>query len=399
MMMFSFFGFFGILLYLTYDSFQGAATLDILGVTLAEVYRSFFLFLIYLLFWIIGYFLAVKRRKTREGSFLASGKRFSLRAGATFLVGFAIVFLAAYLLNPSIDNQFRSSLTSGAYGKFFFVLMTVTLGYFGTISAEILERYRSAFIKTSGSTLTGLIWLIGFLIISYVLFRMGGRGRLISLLVLLGAARHYLVRPITMLQFFALTASALALAIILPVLTGAKDNIGSSVFEKLWGIESGRTFDGLYNFTVITNWWSNNGAWGFPGQLWIGDVLGDLGIKGVTNTRDVVMKTIYGKSEYFAGFPATKPGEFLLNFGIMGVPAGGLFLGYIAGKLYITTIVKRAFGAVSIPIYIIVSMRLGVMSPAGYFGQNIVLSTVAFFSLLAIWATFFGAYRLKRPLS
>lgn len=396
MMMFSFFGFIGILFFLTYATLQGSVIMEILGITLPEVLWAFLIFLSYLVFWLFGYAASFRVKRSKKPPRIAIGIRFNLTLGASFLIVFAVVFGVAYTLNPSIDEQFRSSLTSGTYGKFFFIVMSFSLGYYGIFSTLMIDRYRGAIFKARGSTATIVIWLIGFLILSYVLFAMGGRGRLISLIIILVAARHYLVRPITLVQFQFLAIAAIFVAKVIPTLMGSAETVEQSIFQKLWGIENGRTFDGLYNLTVITNWWRQHGAWGFPGELWVGDILGDLGFGGYTGTRDAVMIWIYGRVEYSAGFPATKPGEFLLNFGAVGVYSGGFFQGYLAGRLYEITIMRRLFGIASIPIYITVNSRLGLGSPLGYFAQNVVFSAVAFIILLILWSVFFGAYKTRR---
>mgnify|MGYP001216472619 CR=1 FL=1 len=396
MSIFSFFGFVGVLFFVTFSHPEGVKTLRILSVTYAEVLLAFGFFLVYYLFWFFGY-IASRKSIPRGGFFYFSvGRKVSSEVSAIIFFVLILMFWISYKFHPAADNAFRSSLTSGSYGMFFFFLMTFTLAFFGVFTAKLFADNKISVLAPGSWSISVVSWAFGVFFLALVVYSLGGRGRVVSIFIVAVAVWHYYVRPIGVVRLQIYAVAAICVIIFMPVIANSEHYAHQSIWSSLWGVENGRTFDGLYNLTRIINWWSEHGVWGYPGELLVGDVSGDLGISGLTNTRDVVMLEVYGKSEYSAGFPATKPGELLLNFGLIGVPVGAIILGYISGKLYYTCVVNKVFGFSSIPIYIMVLMRTGIASPLGYFGQNLVMSATIFFVSIFIWVVFFGGYRIRR---
>jgi hypothetical protein len=395
MILFSLFGFFGNLIFILFSQIAGMQTLEILGITLKSLTSAFFVFILYFACWTFGYFVSLNSKKYHRPSMVCNGFRFG--RGALFLICLASIFIlwVAYLKHPSAGEAFRSSLTEGSYGKFFFLLMSFVFAMYGLFSAKLIRDYLKSDLNFPSLIRILIPWGIVTFFLLVVLVSLGGRGRSITCLIMMAAIWHYNLKPISLKMVALLSTSAIVMAVLLPALVDANHGVKSSIIAQLWGVSNGRTFDGLYNLTKIIEWWSQNGRWGGFGELWVGDILGDLGFSNLFSTRDAVMISVYGKFDFSAGFPATKPGELLLNFGFFGIIWGGVLFGYLSGQLYTLCVVRRYFDIASIPIYIFTLFRLGIASPLGYFAQNIVLSLATFILILLCCMFFFGGYKFR----
>jgi oligosaccharide repeat unit polymerase len=350
-----------------------------------------FYILLYTAIYFFTYLTALKNTKVTYMK--ASGKKLPLSLSIT---SFFIFLMIIYLMVGNTSVEMRSQYTEGIQGKILFII----IGFAGILFSYIIARL---FSKRAKLNILNYL-LLGFLVLSfiYIFYQMGGRGRAISSIVMVAVAYHYLYKTISFIQIFFIVSIMALFIVILPKYEFDIMDALRLFPEALYNKSFGRNFDAVENFVVLLREFDNKDLHFMYGATLVNDILSDIGNIGrfANDTRDFYMKDILGFKEVLAGRPVTKPGEFYINFGPIGIVFVAISLGYLNAKIYSTLILNRAYGISSIPLYI-VFLQAGWFQYYGYVFQNLIFLFVKIVTVIIIAVIFFGSYKfiIKRGVN
>ncbi len=345
---------------------------------------SVFIFLLFFLGWIFGCF--IQNSKANKYIFNSSCEKnfsgsFKIQCFIYFLI--LILFQFLYFFHPGKGSEFRSALTIGLYGKIFFIVIFIILGYYQVLVSCYLNK------NLSVMKLLFLFFLSIFTFFSFL--QLGGRGRAILPILSFVIIYHYRCKRIPFVKGGVVALCVLLAILYLPFLS---DDINYNVFDAMYGVQYYRNFDNFYNLSAVINEIELKNIDFTFGVNQICDILDDAGLSllDCMNTREILMYNVFRFQDLSVGYPITKPGEFYMSFGYIGVLIGGVIIGRFTQHIYLMKY-KHYY---SLPFYLAVITTGGLADPGLYFSQSLVMLIVHILIIYIIYSLFFRRnYRVK----
>lgn len=390
-----------------------------LGLGLNDYSIGFLAFVTFFVFWLTGYLVGskkVSRKKIRYS--IEKGRGLSIVLFYIIYLALWILFLVLFYYHPYtrlgvVEGVSRSTLTTGFYGKAFFLLISLLLAFYTVFTLHVMEKFPwsprdfldegkritrlnlAVAKKKMSFSLAYLILILNTGILVGSLLLLEGKARALSPIIILVISYHYKIRKVS-LPFFLVFCLALMLSVFYleASLYGGQANI-DRLFDSMFGLTYGRMFDTLYNLSMLIHHSTHSPNFSFfYGETFVADILDDIGIDFGTGARDYLMHQVYSYPEGITfGVPISKPGEFYLNFGILGLIFGGYVSGYVSRFLYFFLIEGSLLGQVSIPCYIVLSQIFA--NPTGYLFQKLIVNLVSAGALILFGLLFLGLYKFR----
>jgi hypothetical protein len=333
------------------------------------------LVLLYFVFWMLGYSYPFPSKVYRE-HFLY--KRISLGFLALIILVLSILLLITV---SSFDVTSRSEYTDGALGL---ILFAIAYAMFSAISSawnlySLKEvNYLRAFVVV-GLTLGA----------TYMVFVLGGRMRAFQVVLMGLVLWHYLVgirNSVKTAKLICFSLLVLASGFVLQSLLAGftlEVNFGTP-FVYLYSSIGGRNFDRMENLMYLVDYWNSTGSDFQLGSTMWASVANRFTGNSLIDTREFFMTNVFGGYTRISAFPATRIGEFYMNFGVAGVIVCGLVMGFFSKAIYIRYVVSTS-GTYSVFLYFTLLIGFSTYDAGGYLIQSIYTTAIQVIVMISVY--------------
>lgn len=312
-----------------------------------------------------------------------TGRKFSKPTVYVFVLLMILFSSVLIFTHPGLGQGLRSQLTGSMHGRVMFASIGMTMIVFWIYAASVLKNRIRSFSALALLSATSILY-------GAILIQLGGRLRAAEMLIGLVFIVHYLRFRLSIHVAVIIFSLALMMLVLQRYdFQGAEFDF----FAFFFGLEGGRNFDAILNLAeILERFPGSQFGWG-SGML--NSVLADIGISFSENSRQMIMRNVFGFEDVHVGFSATKAAEAYVDFGVLGSLVFAAILGFLAARVQIITIHRGFFGVASVPFYFVLQWNLGLSDPVKYLSSNLVFTIVYIATGILALVFLFGYHRFR----